>query len=106
MKLTERGSASLNSTVYLSRALISLTALNSGVRGLEPGSPLPQFSATSRVALGAKFSGSPIEVEFRGSAAVGLRNKLVRQIEDRLWGMRAPLARHREVLRQMRRDSD
>jgi len=34
MKLTGRGSDNLNSTVYLSRALISLTALNSMLRGM------------------------------------------------------------------------
>src|SRR6266481_3600024 len=34
MKLIGRGSDSLNSTVYLSRALISLTALNRTLRGM------------------------------------------------------------------------
>ena len=34
MKLGGRGSDSLNSTVYLSRALISLTALNRMLRGM------------------------------------------------------------------------
>jgi hypothetical protein len=41
MKLTERGAASLNAMVYLSGALISLTALKSAVRGmLIPGGGL------------------------------------------------------------------
>ena len=45
MKLTERGAASLNSTVYLSGALISLTAVNSAVRGmLTPGGGLQMRS--------------------------------------------------------------
>jgi hypothetical protein len=34
MKLIGRGSANLNSTVYLSRALISLTDLNRMLRGM------------------------------------------------------------------------
>ena len=34
MKLIGRGSDNLNSTVYLSRALISLTALNRTLRGM------------------------------------------------------------------------
>src|SRR5437763_8606621 len=52
MKLTERGAASLNSTVYLSRALISLTALNSGVRGMlmpEGGFEIGRASCRERV---------------------------------------------------------
>ena len=49
MKLTERGAASLNSTVYLSRALISLTALNSGVRGILM--PAGGFAMRSNVAF-------------------------------------------------------
>ena len=41
MKLTERGAASLNSMVFLSRALISETAVNSALRGmLMPGGGL------------------------------------------------------------------
>ena len=45
MKLTGRGSANLNSTVYLSRALISLTALNRTLRGmLMPGGGLAMRS--------------------------------------------------------------
>ena len=34
MKLTERGADNLNSMVYLSRALISLTEVNSALRGM------------------------------------------------------------------------
>src|SRR5262249_2271242 len=49
MKLTERGAASLNSIVYLSRALISLTALNSGVRGML--TPDGGFAIRSNVAF-------------------------------------------------------
>ncbi len=49
MKLTERGAASLNSTVCLSRALISLTALNSGVRGML--TPAGGFAMRSKVAF-------------------------------------------------------
>jgi len=49
MKLTERGAASLNSTVYLSRALISLTARNSGVRGML--TPVGGLAMRSKVAF-------------------------------------------------------
>jgi hypothetical protein len=49
MKLTERGVASLNSTLYLSRALISLTAANSGLRGML--TPAGGLAMRSKVAL-------------------------------------------------------
>jgi hypothetical protein len=49
MKLIGRGSDNLNSTVYLSRALISLTALKRTLRGmLMPGGGL---AIRSKVAL-------------------------------------------------------